>query len=134
MSHYTGMAKQPSLALGRALAIYSEIRCANPKLPEIKQWRLFLAAIADDAEMLAAVEKSMVPPQPPRRDAKVEKTFHDRLAHWAEKHGVIAIERKVRNALEAGHYGTANRLRNEALALMRQGSGQVHRALVAASS
>jgi hypothetical protein len=126
--------KQPQRALGRALQVYSEIRISNPKLSEYAQWKLFQAAIAHDAGMIEAVEKSMVPPQPPKRTVRAEKAFHDGLTSWAQKHGVIAIEQKVRKALEAGNYGTANRLRNESLSLMRQGASRVHHEAVVALS
>jgi len=126
--------KQPSLALGRALQIYSEIRCANRNLSEYEKWKIFLAAISNDAEMLAAVEKSMVPPQPPKRHMRAEKAFHTALSRYAQKHGIFAIEGKVREAVLAGRYGVANKLRNETLALMRQGASRVHHALVMASS
>jgi hypothetical protein len=85
------------------LTIYSEIRCANQGLPEHKQWGLFLAAIANEPEILATVEKNMVPPQPAKRNVRNEKAFHEGLSRWAQKHGIFDIEGKVREAVLAGH-------------------------------
>jgi hypothetical protein len=47
---------------------------------------------------------------------------HEKLVKFAEKSGVMAIERRVRNALNSGNYAEASRLRAQSLGLMRSGA------------
>jgi hypothetical protein len=118
--------------LARAQGLWIALQQQHPQRPKHRLWPLFLDSIRDDGPVYQAALDHMNPPQPPK--PKEQRGFHEALSAWAEKHGVLAIERKVREAVLAGHYGSAAKLRHEALALMRQGSAQVVRTLAMGSS
>jgi hypothetical protein len=117
-------------ALGKAIHTWLTMQRESPGTHPYRLWPRFLAGL--DEETREAAIKAIDAPSPPT--ISTQKATANRLAAYAETSGVLEIERKVRQALAAGDDRKAASLRNEALALMRQGAAQVHCNSIRASS